>query len=1339
MAGIWHAGTLCWAPDEKHAFVAAKVVSSKDGKVTMEVCEGEGGEKVCPADEVMPRSSEQPLVAEMDDLMESNIASVLNNVKTLFSQSQSSTPGGSLNAIYSSVGPVLIAMNPFEEQVIYGQDWMHAYHKAGHDAMEMKRLGPHAYRTAEEAFQGLRRQAHQAVVICGESGAGKTVTNSKMINYLAEIGSGSLGDPSFMTATTRAPMGSTLGRPPPRGSQMASRSSKGSFCRQETLQSSREKIAGANEFLEAFGNAKTTRNDNSSRFGKFTQLYFTNDYVIEGYDIDHYLLERSRVTAQPGGERNYHIFYELLNSSEASTYGLQGGPKAYTIVKDGADLQVKDGGPDFKRLKECMGSAGFTDKEVASALNAIAAVLHLGNVTFKGGKDSSEVDTSGAASAEGLKQACSLLGIEQGELSKAMTSKVIKPPGQAEIQANVGVDEAIAQCGAVMKSLYSQVFDTLVESLSRRMASARKGALAEEENGKVIGLLDIFGFEDMTVNGFEQMFINLTNERIQLLFNTIMFERELKAYEEEGVRPAFDSGPDNLACVNLFTSLRPPGIVKLLNDQVQSGRDGASFVSVLNNSFKDHKYYKVCTFQDINKVMAAKGLKTKGGSAAMDYRECFAINHYAGQVVYTVQNFVPKSRDSLLPHLNKIMLKSGKADVASLFSEETEGKATVGSKFCAQLNELTKTLEKGDTLFVRCIKSNPRKVPGVVDRSLVLEQLVRGGVVAALQIRQAGLPDRLTYKAFCAEFGLLELGRRSQNPKPQDQAKHILDQFVGDSNDFALGHTKVFMRSSVLSRLRATVSLRRLWFVRKVQRAWQIKQKMQVVQRITKLWEHLTDTETMAEDRGIGQLPSVQASIQDSFAKLQPAYDALSAAKMKHLDNADAISAAVDPFSANIKEARFVVDKTVKLVNQVVARKQACDQLVSSRISAVLEAVMGLLERVEGVEKDCADLATVTDPKVQEEYKSFTAACAQARAKLDAMRVECPKFKNTAIQGVSLEDVSSEKIDVADAVPQATAMLKEASTLVEQAEKLGYDVCKVRREFAKAIEELSAECDKSKELLLELDMLGRQCIAEGLDSVTDKMNTAYKLDSQVDTLLQEARDADGFRQAAKNFVAAVQEAKKAIDEARAELERRERERAAREALKSRLDDLNETMRSDLDAAIRSREGKLGGELDSELPTLLQQVSGLLNKLPSVRDGQMGELAAWQAAVEAFESEAQATLAKMNAKVDEADAKRKDIFKQRRSLFGHGANLKSQHTMRTLTGSGESHAPKTLTAEEFIEDKQLGQHKTPLLQIAANIQHLKDVGVYRSDTTQCIAHFTNLSYSKTHEFNPAGRS
>jgi len=337
-------GSKVWVKDPDRAYIEGEVREVKKGQATVKLGQddsSEATERVLPAEDLEARL-DQPCLGEMDDLKMLNMPSVLQNVDTRFALPQCEKPGEGHATIYTSVGPLLIAMNPFQELPLYSESWQQAYAGAGLDRHATKNLGPHAYQTAQEAFARLQDVYAQSVVISGESGVGKTVTARKILEYLCSVGgSNKNGDSSTVDP---------------------------------------QKIVESNVLLEAFGNAKTTRNHNSSRFGKYSRLNFS---MVDGKfqicaGVEHYLLERLRVVSQPEGERNYHVFYQLLRSGAGKTYGLEGGPEDYAYTKVGANVDACcDDTKDYRVLRESMMAAGFEEwRSRHLAFNTIFCCLH---------------------------------------------------------------------------------------------------------------------------------------------------------------------------------------------------------------------------------------------------------------------------------------------------------------------------------------------------------------------------------------------------------------------------------------------------------------------------------------------------------------------------------------------------------------------------------------------------------------------------------------------------------------------------------------------------------------------------------------------------------------------------------------------------------------------------------------------------------------------------------------------------------------------------------------------------------------------------------------------------
>jgi len=1236
------------------------------------------------AGSLLPRHKASAPVGEMDNLPELHVASVLTNLESLFHQEQPSHPhSGKCNTIYSSVGPVLIAMNPFAELPVYGKEWMEAYQKADVGAP----LPPHCYRTAAEAFQGLRRRGHQAVVICGESGAGKTVTNRKMLEYLCAVG---------------APKSGQSGANP-------------------------IAITNSNVLLEAFGNAKTMRNDNSSRFGKLTKLHFnpSSSYEVASCDVDHYLLERSRIVGQPSGERNYHIFYQLLKSGRAEEFGLTGNAQTYWYTLQGGDSEIPgvDDKADFDVLCDCMKSAGMSPDTIKFILETVAGVLLLGAVDFNGDEDRSSLDTS---CQESVDQACKLLGVDPEEMIQALRSTYVKAAGQKPIRKEVGQPLAVANRDTVAKTIYARLFDFIVAVISRTLQPPRSrgGSIrGAPQADAVVSLLDIFGFEDMNENGFEQLFINLTNERIQSLFNRIMFERELEEYRREGITAAFDPGRGNAECVDLFCLSKPPGVIKLLADQCQTGKDGAAFVSVLNGRFGNHPYFSVADPRGIQQVMKAKGLaskaagrmKTQKGATRMttkkfkkdlslDYRECFGIRHYAGVVVYTVRDFVTKSRDALLPHLAEVLRKSSKPNLQSLFADDSEdAKGTVGEKFVGQLEKLADDLQQGETLFVRCIKSNMQQIPLHVDRKMVLEQLTRGGVVAALEMRHAGLPDRLEYRTFAEEFDLLDWSsRRAANVDGRVVTEAVLRSIIGGEHQgvlFAFGYNKVFMKSGVLSRLRAVMLLYTKQIVRKVQSRWRAFKGTKLVHRVTETWLTVTAAIAEAKATGVWSVAAISAALEEQQGQVKPWWESIQGLDVK---------SAVTKLEPLVKDTTFSklvsrIEATAKQVKSVASRKTSADAAYSSSIQQGLADVHDMLAEISRIEEDTEGVVDTDGGKQRCEE-----ACAAARKRLEELRITAlPDLKN---QGPTYDLLADGPIEVDSGA--VDALIASVSGLVDNARKCGHEITVTRREFQKAIAESSQQRAEASARLDALKKDAQRCMTEGIDGVMDCVNAASELEGQLDDLMEEASDAAAFLATVKELSEAVAAAAAAISKAKAELEKREQERTERTALGSRLDDLAERVAEGL----RSLRLRPAVQLESKDTDLAGELTAVSAEVAELR----GQLAL---PLDALRTKVSAAAARADKVVEALEASAQDEFSRRRAMFGGGARV----------SSALDHP------EEFIRQEGVQDHEDVLMRIYAGVKELQEAKAQRSRVKRCLDHFVKHAFAGDSAFDPPGRA
>ncbi|XP_008933698.1 PREDICTED: unconventional myosin-XV-like, partial [Merops nubicus] len=497
------------------------------------------------------------------------------------------------------------------------------------------------------------------------------------------------------------------------------------------LSPSLRQILEATPLLESFGNAKTVRNDNSSRFGKFVEI-FLEDGLICGAITSQYLLEKSRVVFQAKTERNYHIFYEMLAglpAQQRQRYCLQGAETYYYLNQGGnCEIPGKDDAEDFRRLLNTMEVLSFTTEEQNSIFRILSSVLHLGNVYFeKYETDCQEVAT--VVSATEIRTVAELLQVSPEGLQKAITFKVTETLRE-KIFTPLTVESAVDARDAIAKTLYSLLFGWLTDRINK-LVYPRQEALS-------IAILDIYGFEDLSFNSFEQLCINYANEYLQFFFNVSQEEQE--EYLREQIEWKEISFSDNQPCIDLI-SQKPYGILRILDDQ-------SCFPQAT-----DHTFLQKCHYHH-----GTNPLYTK---PKMPLPE-FTIKHYAGKVTYQVHKFLDKNYDQVRQDVLDLFISSRTKVVANLFFGHAQVMArqrslarrsstrtrrykapTVAARFQQSLLDLVEKMERCNPFFVRCLKPNNKKEPGLFEADVVSSQLRYSGILETIRIRKEGFPIRI--------------------------------------------------------------------------------------------------------------------------------------------------------------------------------------------------------------------------------------------------------------------------------------------------------------------------------------------------------------------------------------------------------------------------------------------------------------------------------------------------------------------------------------------------------------------------------------------------------------------
>ena len=634
---------------------------------------------------------------------------------------------------------------------------------------QLGELSPHVFAVAEAAFRAMSKEkASQSILVSGESGAGKTETAKQIMQYLAHMGgrcadadggeTGGDGDVEFDHA-----------RP----------------VEQQVLES--------NPLLEAFGNAKTVRNDNSSRFGKFIEIQFDEHDRISGAAIRTYLLERSRIVNVDDPERNFHVFYQLLDGAsddERATLRLKTpADYHYTNQSSCATLDGVDNATEYAATRRAMDVVGIEKREQDAVMRVIAGILHLGNVDFKpiDGASDDGCELKDAASATALEDAAAVMMVDASRLEKALKTRTIATPDGA-ITKPLDVHAALNSRDSLAKTLYSRLFDWLVARIN---VSIGQDASSE----CFIGVLDIYGFESFKTNSFEQFCINLANEKLQQHFNQHVFKMEQEEYEREAIDWSYIEFVDNQDVLDLIEKKsNPPGIITML--------DEACMFPTTTHEQLSQKLY--AGLSDNPRFKKPKRSVT-----------AFTLTHYAGEVTYDSDHFIEKNKDFVVAEHQSLLASSGMELLVGIFDVKADaalkaaggggrGKnamkfSSIAAGFKTQLAELMAKLNQTSPHYIRCIKPNQLNKPMVFENANVLHQLRCGGVLEAVRISCAGYPSRKPVEEFLDRFGLLAKDKDALF-KPGLEVD-VIKSILADAglSSWQMGKTKVFLRAGQMA------------------------------------------------------------------------------------------------------------------------------------------------------------------------------------------------------------------------------------------------------------------------------------------------------------------------------------------------------------------------------------------------------------------------------------------------------------------------------------------------------------------------------------------------------------
>ncbi|KAL2100488.1 hypothetical protein ACEWY4_004882 [Coilia grayii] len=1108
------AKTACYVTDKEELYVKGTVKSRDGGKVVVEVLETKE-EKTVKDDDVSPMNPPKfDKIEDMAMMTHLNEASVLYNLKERYAAWM----------IYTYSGLFCVTVNPYKWLPVYDPAVVAAYR--GKKRMEAP---PHIFSVSDNAYQFMLQGKLQMIVSIlqpsGESGAGKTVNTKRVIQYFATI----------------AVSGSDKKKQEAQAGKM-----QGSI---------EDQIIAANPLLEAYGNAKTVRNDNSSRFGKFIRIHFGTTGKLASADIETYLLEKSRVTFQLPDERGYHIFFQMMCNHmpeliemcliTANPYDFpmcSQGQIAVASINDAEELVATDTAIDI---------LGFTAEEKVTIYKLTGAVLHHGNMKFKQKQREEQAEPDGTEDAD---KVAYLMGLNSADMLKALCYPRVKV-GNEYVTKGQTVPQVNNAVAALAKSVYERMFLWMVIRINQMLDT-------KQPRQFFIGVLDIAGFEIFDFNSMEQLCINFTNEKLQQFFNHHMFVLEQEEYKKEGIEWEFiDFGMDLAACIELIE--KPMGIFAILEEECM-------FPKASDTTFKNKLYD-----QHLGKCNAFQKPKPAKGKAEAH----FSLVHYAGTVDYNIAGWLDKNKDPLNESVLQLYQKSSVKLLPILYPpvvEEKGGKGgkkkggsmqTVSSQFRENLGKLMTNLRSTHPHFVRCLIPNEIKKPGLMQNFLVIHQLRCNGVLEGIRICRKGFPSRILYGDFKQRYKVLNAsvipeGQFIDNKKA---AEKLLGSIDVDHTQYKFGHTKVFFKAGLLGtleemrdeKLAALVTMTqaicrgfvmRREFVKMMQRResiytiqYNIRSFMNVktwpwMKVYYKIKPLLKSAETEKE---LATLKEEHAKLKESYAKAEAKKKEIEEKMVALVQERNDLQLQVSSGSESLSDAEERCEGLIKSKIQLEAKlKETTERLEDEEeINAELTAKKRKLEdECSELKKDIDDLE-LTLAKVEKEkhatenkVKNLTEEMASQDESIGKLTKEKKALQEAHQQ--TLDDLQAEEDKVNTLTKSKTKLEQQVDDLegsLEQEKKLRMDLERAKRK-------LEGDLKLSQESIMDLE--------------NDKQQSEEKIkkkDFETSQLLSKIEDEQSLgaqlQKKIKELQARIEELEEEIEAERAARAKVEKQRA----------------------------------------------------------------------------------------------------------------------------------------------------------------------------------------------------
>ncbi|XP_039087550.1 myosin-2 isoform X2 [Hyaena hyaena] len=1132
------AKTSVFVAEPKESFVKGTIQSREGGKVTVKT--EAGATLTVKDDQVFPMNPPKyDKIEDMAMMTHLHEPAVLYNLKERYAAWM----------IYTYSGLFCVTVNPYKWLPVYNPEVVTAYR-----GKKRQEAPPHIFSISDNAYQFmLTDRENQSILITGESGAGKTVNTKRVIQYFATIAV--TGDKKKEEVTSGKMQG--------------------------TLE---DQIISANPLLEAFGNAKTVRNDNSSRFGKFIRIHFGTTGKLASADIETYLLEKSRVTFQLKAERSYHIFYQITSNKKPELIEMlliTTNPYDYPYVSQG-EISVAsiDDQEELMATDSAIDILGFTNEEKVSIYKLTGAVMHYGNLKFKQKQREEQAEPDGTEVAD---KAAYLQSLNSADLLKALCYPRVKV-GNEYVTKGQTVEQVTNAVGALAKAIYDKMFLWMVTRINQQLDT-------NQPRQYFIGVLDIAGFEIFDFNSLEQLCINFTNEKLQQFFNHHMFVLEQEEYKKEGIEWTFiDFGMDLAACIELIE--KPMGIFSILEEECM-------FPKATDTSFKNKLYE-----QHLGKSANFQKPKVVKGKAEAH----FSLIHYAGTVDYNITGWLDKNKDPLNETVVGLYQKSAMKTLALLFAGGQSAEAgnaqkkkggkkkgssfqTVSALFRENLNKLMTNLRSTHPHFVRCIIPNETKTPGAMEHELVLHQLRCNGVLEGIRICRKGFPSRILYADFKQRYKVLNASAipEGQFIDSKKASEKLLASIDIDHTQYKFGHTKVFFKAGLLGLLeemrddklaqlitrtqaRCRGFLARVEYQRMVERRealfciqYNIRAFMNVkhwpwMKLFFKIKPLLKSAETEKE----------MATMKEEFQKTKDEL-AKSEAKRKELE---------EKMVSLLKEKNDLQLQVQAEAEGLADAEERCDQLIKTKIQ--LEAkIKEVTERAEDEEEINAEL-TAKKRKLEDE-------CSELKKDIEDLELTLAKVeKEKHATENKVKNLTEEMAGLDETIAKLT---KEKKALQEAHQQTLDDLqaeedkvntlTKAKTKLEQQVDDLEGSLEQEKKIRMDLERAKRKLEGDlklAQESIMDIENEKQQLDEK---LKKKEFEISNLQSKIEDEQALGIQLQKKIKELQARIEELEEEIEAERASRAKA----EKQRSDLSRELEEISERLeeaGGATSAQI-------------------------------------------------------------------------------------------------------------------------------------------------------------